>query len=310
MNIQKRYTLSIDPEKADIYTSDADILYHKKVNGTDYWFINGIQTPCTVGPLDAINHQIPTQSSFLEITDLKNTNWDEKFHILEQRLNNINKELTAWDIYKIKADIKDGDDIEAKFAELNFGESLIYNSRYPYVYTINSGEESTSYTLSSGDLIIKTLDGNAIIVEALSKGIYYPSLIEKNENTHQYNITYSFSEQTPESGSISRDIGQTAEIPYQSIVFNNLEDNATRQPYNAQYPIPTSGVDSGKVSFPVLSYRENNTTKDIYPVIKIYNESNEEIYADFTLTKSDTQWLFQTDAYTLNPNKIYYITVK
>lgn len=183
MNIKRTYSLNYADDMQDTFYNLKDVLYSKD----GYWYINNTPTYISTSTIPpATNYSYFIQGG---------STWNEKFNILEQRLNNITADISYWDIYKIKTQVTDKDDVDVVFNNLKLGESLVINTSGAIDYV---DANKNSIALSRGDVLIKTSDGDAIVVKALTQGIYYPQAIIKNGNS--YTINYAFSSVLPQEG--------------------------------------------------------------------------------------------------------------
>ena len=264
MNIKKTFDLKLSEPSIDaIFNDEKDILYYKD----NQWYINNTETGISTTTIKPRTKLEP-----LFINNLDENTFNEQFSILNQKINNVRRELTYWDVYHIKDRVNVSTELETKFSQLNNGESLVIN-------TENSFNDVNNVVYSRGDVVVKTLQGEAVLIKALSGGIYYPSaIIGPTGESQAYTIKYAFSSGVPASGSIENvPLGPTGiKAPVEQINFTGFEllDNV-RQPYNLTFIGPT-----GTTIFKKNLY--NNDT--IQPIIKFFDERDEELYVEYTLT--------------------------
>lgn len=300
MNIKKTFDLKLSEPSIDaIFNDEKDILYYKTVTivplegepyQEEHWFINDVDTKiATTGTSTEISPNKIEPRTKLEplfINNLDENTFNEQFSILNQKVNNVRRELTYWDVYHIKDRVNVSTELETKFSQLNNGESLVIN-------TENSFNDINNVTYSRGDVVVKTLQGEAVLIKALSGGIYYPSaIIAPTGNDKAYTIKYAFSSSVPASGSVENVSVENASVenvssnqtrvlaPAEEINFTGFELPANmRQPYNLTVINPTPPN-----VFKKVLYNDGQETKLIQPIIKFFDENNEELYIEYTLT--------------------------
>lgn len=286
MNIKKTFDLKLSEPSIDaIFNDEKDILYYKTVTiiplegepyQEEHWFINDVDTKiATTGTSTEISPNKIEPRTKLEplfINNLDENTFNEQFSILNQKVNNIRRELTYWDVYHIKDRVNVSTELETKFSQLNNGESLVIN-------TENSFNDINNVTYSRGDVVVKTLQGEAVLIKALSGGIYYPSaIIGPTGDNQAYTIKYAFSSSVPASGSVENvPLGETGiSAPAEQISFTGFTlPGNIRQPYNLTVTEPTATTVFKKILY------DNEV---IQPIIKFFDASNEELYIEYTLT--------------------------
>lgn len=264
MNIKKEFELQYDTANANLIYNNANILYYKD----NHWYINNIDTGVTTATIAPAETQ-----QTINYGELNKATFGEAFGLLDQKINNLQKDLTYWDIFRIREQITDNEDTEAKFTALAPGESLIFNKTY--TEEIKSLDEKT-YVLSRGDVLIKTLDETAVLVKAINQGMYYPSQIIKNEDD-SYTITYAFDTSAPVEGTVAEiavDDEDPLEQPAKQIKATGFEDPVMAQPYSIY-----KALSSNPITFPQIIVDNIPIT----PIIKFFTGDYEEIYCDYTL---------------------------
>lgn len=292
MNIKKTRPLPTSLEYADfIYEPTNELYYKKEENGVKQWYINGKPTGKTTIDIE------PREHSVTDIHDINSQNINEQFNILNQRVNNIAQDLTYWDIYRIKTQVRENDSVLDKFAQLAPGESLVINAKQ---VDYNDTE------LHQGDVIIKTLDEEAIVIPALSEGYYYPKKITKNGAN--YDISYGYATVTPEDKKTNVKIDDEEEEkrevkkPTTTITFESLEDVGKNQPYNISAELTTNHYEFA------ARYYDNETIK---PIIKFFYEDaegREEVAVPFSLLKQGDTYIVQVSNF--NSALINLIVIK
>lgn len=280
MNIKKVYSLPYADTEADKIYSNYDYVYQKEVNSNgvlqNHWFINDHDTGIIVG---SGLEQIPANTDFHFTTSVDDSNINEVANILSQRIHNIGQDLSYWDVYHIRASVESSDELNAQFAMLAPGESLVVNVSDTIVYDNNR--------LNRGDVIVKTLDGQALVVKALTQGIYYPAAISHDTGNNRYTIHYKYSNQMPqEDSSAEIQVNSTSlNEPAAQIDLTGFQDTVKQQPYNERYDSL-----SDTFSIPAILLQDD---KPLVPVIKFFiNTTNEEVYVDYILSYSPTEHMY------------------
>lgn len=197
--------------------------------------------------------------------------FNKNLKLLNQRIFSIHKELTYWDLYKITATVSSSTEFDAVVAGLAPGEACIINTT-----TFSTGDTR----LSRGDVIVKTINNENVLVRSVNAGIYYPYCITKSNEGSTYQLNYRYSEVMPEqeSSTVNVEEGQIATLA-KTIEFTNFQ---------AAHPDTIYGkfqsLSLNSVSFPLL-YEDRETEKIIFPVIKFFL-NNEEIIGDFSVSVS------------------------
>ncbi len=298
MNIKKTYSLPYADTEADKIYSNYDYVYQKEVGSVKHWFINDYDTEVVVG---SEPNQIPENTDFHFTTQVKASNINEVAHILSQRIHNIGQDLSYWDVYHIRASVETSDELNAQFAMLAPGESLVVNVSDTIIYDNNR--------LNRGDVIVKTLDGQALVVKALTQGVYYPAAISHDAGNNRYTIHYKYSNQMPTDNTSSEIQVQETETPEYlgspaaQIDLIGFQDTVKQQPYNERYDSL-----SATFSIPAILLQEDTP---LAPVIKFFmNTTNEEVYVDYTLSYSPTEHTYTITINDLDIINYIYCQIK
>lgn len=225
-----------------------------------------------------------------------NTNFPKNLELINQRIYHIHKQLTYWDLYKITTAVNSSTQLETTVAALAPGEACIINTN-----TFSDGKD----TFSRGDVIVKTIDNELVVVKTINSGLYYPARIKTDGDA--YSLSYAFSASAPETSVpsvVPVDSPKAAELS-QEITFTGLH-GATTDGYiygefqevqlDAQSQIPTLTV-----KYATIDTNAQPTPSDpsddvlVYPVIKFFRPTGnyfEEIVGDFEVTGNNTsrQW--------------------
>lgn len=206
---------------------------------------------------------------------------------IDTKLNEIKKEITYWDIYKIASAITSAEDFENKVENLEINHSTVINTTH--FKRSFQGMETDFY---SGDIIVRLKDGSYQHIEAANAGVYIPTITdnnngeETNENTTNLKITYNY------ATTVTND---QKEI---SATIKTLT-GTNSQMYG--YSIPgTYDSQTKKFSFDIVYQKKydngnlvNDTTKPIVPVLKFFDKNNQEVYTDeYTLRTNGSKYDF------------------
>ena len=126
-------------------------------------------------------------------------------------------------------------------------------------------------------------NGELIHIESISGGYYYPSSLEKidNDSGKTYTLHYSYSVTPPTEGETKIEEGKASK----TIKIEGLEEEKDANIYGFVFNKPES----------------------IRPMIKMYSEKGEEVYADFTIILSNAD-----NKYTVSgvPEIVAYAVIK
>ena len=175
---------------------------------------------------------------------------------LEEKLQeaSTSRELTSWDLYRIKRVITKPETFAAELAALEPNTSAIVNC-YSFIY---NGQR-----YYRGDMIIKDENGNLIRIEAENQGVWKPT-VDKDGN-----LEFQFDADTD--------------------VTNNDEAVKTT-PFTPTYiyGLVEDVQDDHQISFNETVRISLNEEIKIQPIIRFYNTDNEEVYWDYEITSSTT----------------------
>lgn len=159
---------------------------------------------------------------------------------INQKLDNLTRQVSFWDVYNVTQIILKDSDIEYKLPLLNVGESAIVNVNY-----VNANSQAHY----RGDIAYKTLDGNIVWIPAENKGTYKPS-ITWNDEDENIEVKYEYttgSENPPVTSfkvgsrvaySIDEEYDSEHHIPLNSISFDALETSPETETSPAEFLKP------------------------------------------------------------------------
>lgn len=134
------------------------------------------------------------ETQFFSIFDIKDkTELKTALVELDQKLNNLTRQVSFWDVYNVTQIILKDSDIEYKLPLLNVGESAIVNVNY-----VNANSQAHY----RGDIAYKTLDGNIVWISAENKGTYKPSVTLDGNNV-QVKYEYTTGSENPPATSFT-----------------------------------------------------------------------------------------------------------
>lgn len=213
------------------------------------------------------NYDIRTQISNAT-PDL--TQLSKYIYSLQQDINNLHRELTYWDLYKITKVITSEDTFAATVNELAPCESAVINLTDKQSMTYNN------VLYARGDLIVKLSDNTTQHIKSLNSGIYTPEQAQSSPSGgNTYIIPYHFSPDTPQSDS------ETIEIHLQGTNSTNIYDirgNISTLFNNNQYTFSAKIVQNAGQSYAIR------------PFIRFYTDNAEIIDLPLTLTLTNNQW--------------------
>ena len=174
------------------------------------------------------------------------------------KLNEIKKEISYWDIYNITDAITNSDEFDIKTANLSINSSVVINTDH-FVHGFD-GKEVDFYR---GDIILKLKNGTYQHIKAANAGVYIPSF-STSLNQDSLDITYYY------KPVVSDDEKEKS-------VSINFQGGTDSRIYG--YSLPGNMYNSNENRFSFLILKDDNDNA-ITPVIKFFNDKNEEIYTD------------------------------
>lgn len=245
MNIKKRFTNSetiTDSLGKDSLFSGNRVEVRTESNGSKFFYINGINTKIRAISEGSTDEGIEDLSNtglyglYKQNTEELREVFQKNLELLNSKINTIHKELSYWDLYRIVSKVEKPSELESKFANLTPCQSLVISCES---FTL----EDEFYHM--GDVIIKDVDGNAIKIDAVNSGIYYPSAfykyyyIEENEEKPLYTKDAINFYKDPECTDIYS--GTPLNYSYYKIKYsftsNEPSDNENNPKQNYNYPI-------------------------------------------------------------------------
>ena len=173
--------------------------------------------------------------------------------IIQNKIQNMGKELTAWDFLNISAEINSADECAATINNLLSNSAAIVNcDSFDY-------NDETYYR---GDIIYKSINGTTIHILSSIQGGYIPEVQKTGDN--QYQIIYNYSSKTPTETQLppfNLDIDQPANVNIYNYICT--ESNGVTFPLQTKY---------------AALYHDGNF---IDPVVRFYDKRGEEILADY-----------------------------
>ena len=208
----------------------------------------------------------------------------KNINYLYSKVEQVSKNLTFWDLYKISSVVTDKKDLQSISNALLPFTSAIINTPSAFV----DGD-----TYAVGDIIVKNQDGTVEHIRAERGGIFFPQKITKGTNNYNYTIEFTLKSNEPEQviePLVIDDLDPNkkptgtwdASSEYKSkIQFKDLIVGAGASPYNIVY------ITFSDMSFLKAKDNENN---DIQPIVKGYSSNGEEVYWDLKVTTLENNW--------------------
>ena len=192
---------------------------------------------------------------------------------IDNKLHDIKKEITYWDVYNISTAVYSKEEFENKVANLNINSSLVINTTS---FTTPFNGKDTDF--HSGDIIIRLKDGSHQHIKAANAGVYVPTITDKDgnettENTTDFKITYNYEKTVTDNqkiATIKTLTGTKSKMYGYSLVIDNTDED---KKYNSSKP------------FRFKIEADEDTGILITPVIKFFDNKKQEVYTDeYTLT--------------------------
>lgn len=203
------------------------------------------------------------------ITDLTNysnikdaSTFGSALQQIDNKLNDIKKEITYWDVYNISSAVYNKEEFESRLANLNINSSLVINTTS--FSTMFNGRDTDFH---SGDVIVRLKDGSDQHIKAANAGVYVPKL-DINGTKDQLTVTYEYqttvSEGDKKEAIIKTLTGTKSKMYGYSLVIDNTDENKI---YNSLKPFR-------------FKIEVDDTGMFITPVIKFFDNKRQEVYTD------------------------------
>ena len=199
---------------------------------------------------------------------------------LYRKIKDFSRETTQWDLYKITQVVTNQEQFQAQINSLPPYSSAIIASKFV-------SEDGDNY--SQGDLVYKNLDGSVTHIQSERGGVFRPTSIIK-DSSNNYTISFQYISNEPTENateSIVENSGQwiSTDTQKKQVEFKNL---------SVATPSSIYGMIINKKDFSIDTNNYGSTTftkKAAFPIIKMYNSSNEEVYTDFNIVENTTSWI-------------------
>lgn len=176
--------------------------------------------------------------------------------VIQNKIQNMGKELTAWDFLNISAEINSADECAATINNLLSNSAAIVNcDSFDY-------NDETYYR---GDIIYKRINGTTIHILSSIQGGYIPEITKTGDN--QFQIIYNYSSETPTETQLPPFNFEIAQ-PDNTNVYNYVHTSST----GVSFPLQTEYT---------ALYYDAEKTNLIDPVVRFYDKRGEEILADY-----------------------------
>ena len=217
-------------------------------------------------PYDIIVSNNNNATSFVEL--------NEQYNALYNLLVNNQRQISYLDLYKITEYVntpEEGVQIGSKFAQLNPNTA------------IGIGVPSVKFngeTFYQGDLLLKLSNGQMQKLDAPSHGIYFPSMkTETNSDGITIrSIVWNYSKDEPIKDTSSDLIGNNSA---KWLLNWQIPEVSSSNGYGQKI---THLIDGNNWTAEIISVK--NQDIPLAPIIKCFNQTNEEILADIKITLS------------------------
>lgn len=230
-------------------------------------------------PYDIVVSRNDNATSFVQL--------NKQYNTLYNLLVNNQRQISYLDLYKITEYIntpEEGVQIGSKFAQLNPNTAI--GIGIPSI--VFNGE-----TFYQGDLLLKLSNGQMQKLDAPSHGIYFPSIkdIETEDGTKTVKrIFWNYSQDEPIEGTLSSLVDNNEA---QWSLYWDIPDVSSLNGYGQKIPRPDNAEESNtwKINIAVV--------ESLVPIIKCFNQDNEEILTDITveLPEGNTEYTIDNIPY-------------
>ena len=215
------------------------------------------------------------------ITDLTNysnikdaSTFGSALQQIDNKLHDIKKEITYWDVYNISTAVYNKEEFENKVANLNVNSSLVINTT-SFSTTFN-GEDTNFH---SGDIVVRLKDGSYNHIKAANAGVYVPTITDNNgeptdTDTTNLKITYNYVKTVTDD---QKEILATIKtLTGDGSRMYGYDVNIDDEPCTKEHPF-------------YISYAYDDDGEAITPIIKFFDVNRQEVYTDeYTLKPEDT----------------------
>ena len=197
---------------------------------------------------------------------------------IDTKLNEIKKEITYWDIYKITSAITSAEDFENKVANLEINHSTVINTTH--FKRSFQGIETDFY---SGDIIVRLKDGSYQHIEAANAGLYVPELKSNTDGT-ELTITYNYATVAPTD----------AQGNYQNFSTNIATlTGENSKTYGYVLTEAELSIIDRDDPFHFKAEKCDPTEGTLTPVIKFFDKDNQEVFTDaYTIRLQSETYFF------------------
>lgn len=200
----------------------------------------------------------------------------DDINYLYQKVKDFSRETTQWDLYKITQVVTNQEEFRSQVNNLPPYSSAIIAAKFV---------DEDGYSYNKGDLVYKNLDGSTSHIAAERGGVFRPSIITKENNTNNYTFLFQYISKEPGEDDIEvvneeNGVWTSKDSNKQQIEFKGLTVATPESVYGLTKK--ESDFSSGSFTFP---------KEDPFPIIKMYNLNNEEIYTDFNLQSTEDNYI-------------------
>lgn len=216
---------------------------------------------------------------------------------IDNKLHDIKKEITYWDVYNISTAVYNKEEFENKVSNLNINSSLVINTT-----SFNASFNGKNTDFHSGDIVIRLKDGSYTHIKAANAGVYVPTITDENgeeidpdDTTTNLKITYNYvttvTDEQKEVSAPIKTLEGTNSSMYGYSIPGTYNSSTNQFLFNIVYQ--KAYDENGN-----LIYDENenvvyDVTKPIVPVLKFFDKNNQEVYTDeYTLLSNGSEYYF------------------
>lgn len=183
-------------------------------------------------------------------------------------INNLHRELTYWDLYKINYVIDDVNKASSIVNNLAPGQAAVIGFDKS---SIVDGEKR-----SRGDIVIKLINDQLFWIPSKSSGVYQPTRYEKDVSDNVWKFIYTYTNNAIPDGDIQKLVASSENKP---TIYGNVFEITNET----------------EVRFEVF---DDDADHYIRPIIRFYTEANEILDMPFTLSlvEENSKFRIQWDA--------------
>ena len=185
-------------------------------------------------------------------------------HSIQTDINNLHRELTYWDLYKINYVIDDVNKANGVINDLAPGQAAVIG--------FDKSDNIYGERRSRGDIVVKLINDQLFWIPSKSSGVYQPSTEYDDEHNC---FTYTYTNQNVPEG---HEIKVTAAPSENKYIYGDIFAIASADTFKTFDEVP-----------------------NVRPIIRFYTPDNEIIDIDFNLSLDTENHIYTVDWHTVNP---------